>query len=97
MTDTKNTPLRIEPAPNGGFIVSEAAWFSGENNRFCGPLLACSSIGEAIEFIKGRLAPVEVKAASIGAVVGAPKEAGCSCIVCQSDRARPRDYGGWAR
>ena len=53
--DTKQIPLRIEPAPNGGFIVSEAS--NSDYSRVNPTLLACSSIDEALAFIKGRLAP----------------------------------------
>lgn len=63
MTDTKNIPLRIEPISGGGFVVSDA-WHS-DQGRLCGPLFACSSLGEALDFIRSRLAP-PVTGAAIG-------------------------------
>jgi hypothetical protein len=63
MTDTKNIPLRIEPISGGGFVVSDA-WHN-DQGRLCGPLFACSSLGEALDFIRSRLAP-PVTGAAIG-------------------------------
>lgn len=54
--DKRHLPLRIERMPDGGFVVSEAS-FGGDPSRFCGPLFASSSIGEALAFIAGRLDP----------------------------------------
>lgn len=62
MSETKHIPLRIDPAPNGGFMVSEGG--SDPGRYYGGPLLACTTLGEALEFIRGRLAPVEAKAAA---------------------------------
>ncbi|MGY3535400.1 hypothetical protein [Bradyrhizobium sp. USDA 4452] len=48
--------LRIEKMPSGGFVVAEAY---DRNPQMCpqGPLFASTTIGEALDFIKGQLAP----------------------------------------
>lgn len=53
--------LRIEPLPEGGVLVSD-----GPAYGYAGPatypyqlLRACSTIDEALDFIRGKLAPVE--------------------------------------
>jgi hypothetical protein len=80
--NTKGIPLRIEPAPNGGFMVGEG--WGRESGMLSMPLFACTTIGEALEFIKGRLAPTEVKAN--------PPELRCDCAAC---RPRRGGVGDW--
>ncbi|MFT0875115.1 hypothetical protein VRZ08_01035 [Rhodopseudomonas sp. G2_2311] len=56
MIDAKHIPLRIETMPHGGFIITEAHQRTGD---YCASLFACTSIGEALDFIRARLAPDE--------------------------------------
>lgn len=62
-TDKRHFPLRIERMPDGGFVVSDTPFLGvGENSRFCVPLFASSSIGEALAFMCSRLDPETHKA-----------------------------------
>jgi hypothetical protein len=61
--DKRHVPLRIERLSDGGFMVSEAfSDFGRENGRYCAPLFASTSIGEALAFMCQRLDPEAFKA-----------------------------------
>lgn len=66
---TKDWCLNIEKMQDGGFVVFEGRRSIGGGDPYtsCGPLFACTTIGEALEFIKGRLAPAEVESAHVSA------------------------------
>lgn len=82
MTDTKHIPLEIEPV-NPGFIVREGAGFNPGGYRPA--LFACTTIDEALGFIRDRLAPV----ASVGHWYG------CICSACKPVRDFSAAIGDW--
>ncbi|SEN67165.1 hypothetical protein SAMN05443254_11033 [Bradyrhizobium sp. OK095] len=87
MADLKNIdPLRIEHAPDGGFIVSDLADY-GRVNR---PVFASSSIGEALDFIKGRLAPAAAPEKAIDRACTRCGSLGMEayCSLCNRPRAQ---------
>ncbi|WP_050384564.1 hypothetical protein [Bradyrhizobium pachyrhizi] len=49
--------LTIEKMPQGGFVVFEGRGSNAGMNSYCGPLFACTAIGEALDFMKGQLVP----------------------------------------
>ncbi|MCA6114261.1 hypothetical protein J6524_04870 [Bradyrhizobium sp. WSM 1738] len=62
--------LTIEAMPEGGFVVNEG-YRPSEPHRYCAMLFACSDIGEALNFVRGKLAPPAAnyaKGAAIGAI-----------------------------
>jgi hypothetical protein len=55
--------LNIDRMPEGGFVVTDAGW-RNDPSRYCPPLFACTDIGEALRFIRDKLAP------AVGAQIG---------------------------
>lgn len=56
MIGTEYHCLTIEKMPEGGFVVIEGMSEVNRHN-FRAPLFACSAIGDALDFMRGKLAP----------------------------------------
>lgn len=66
---TKHHCLTIERMPEGGFVVFEGRGAVSDPSRYCGPLFACTGMGEALAFIGRQLEPGANQAT--GAAIGA--------------------------